>query len=269
MIWILAALVLGGVLFLAINIAGSPSRLLDHVTYISGTLGTGKTSYAALVARECRAKNIDYYSTFVLDGAFPLDLDLDEWPETPQITIILDELLLLEANKFIDWGKFADGLALARQKEQRVIILSQAHRPGWGKVSGTIGTYGIVRGWSLGMIGRLIQMRRSSEPFSRIAGYRAPGTVRSWHWIPASVFKDYNSKMIFGYTCDKNQKKFTRVDMENRRIERDARRESKKALTRSLAQAAASAARRELDRHGGTIGGKPRSSSSWPYKKGH
>lgn len=264
MIWFLYFFILAAVFWLVAVLFGSPSRILDHVTYVSGTLGTGKTSYAALVARECRRKGIKYYSTFDLKGATPYDLDADEWPDEAQITIILDELLLLEANKFVDWGKFSDGLALARQKEQRVIILSQAHRPGWGKVSGTIGTYAIVRGWSFGKLGRLIQMRRSSEPFTRMFGYKAPGILRSWHWIPGSVFSEYRSKLIFGYTCDKDLNKFSREDMEVRRIERDARRVAAKELARQVAAESARAARAAL----GTSATSAPRKSSWPYKRG-
>lgn len=265
MIWIAASVVLFIVFILAGAVLGSPSRILDHVTYISGTLGTGKTSYAALVARECRKRGISYYSTFALEGAVPYDLDADEWPEEAGITIILDELLLLEANKFIDWGKFADGLALARQKEQRVIILSQAHRPGWGKVSGTIGTYCIVRGWSFGKLGRLIQMRRSSEPFTRIMGYKAPGTLRTWHWIPGSVFAEYRSKLIFGYTCDIDLQKFDREEMELRRVARDARRAARKIAALQAGRAAAGAARAALS--AGTASSAARAAAPRPGRR--
>lgn len=228
MSWIVASFLLAIIVFVASQLAGAPSRILDHVTYLSGTLGTGKTSYVALVAAELRRREIPYLATFALKGAIPFDLDLDEWPEEEGIVIFLDELLLLEANDFIDWGKFSDGLALARQKGQQVVILSQAHRPGWGKVTGTIGTYCIIRGFSFGKLGRLVQIRRSSEPFTRINGYKAPGIVRTWHWIPGSIFATYNSKLIYGYTCDKELNKFSRDDMAERRFERVERRTAAK-----------------------------------------
>lgn len=236
MLWLFYAILLFCLLYVVSQLSSSPSRVLDHVTYLSGTLGTGKTSFASLIAAECRKNGTDYYSTFCLNGAIPLDLDTDPWPSESGIFIILDELLLLEANSFIDWGKFSDGLALARQKGQRVLILSQAHRPGWGKLTGTIGVFCIIRGWSLGRLGRIVQIRRSSEPFTRLYGFKAPNQHRSWHWIPSRVFDDYDSKLIFGYTCNSELTKFSDDDMQQRRIERDARRLYKKNQAREEAR---------------------------------
>lgn len=215
---------------------GDPMRWLGHITYISGALGTGKTSFVALVASILRRRKIKFYSTFALEGATPFDLSEDEWPQEADIFIFLDELLALEEQDFIDFGQLSDGLAFARQKGQKVILLSQSHRPQWGKLSGTIGVYCVTKGITLGPFGRLNFMRWASEPFTRMHGFRAPGALRSFIWIPASVFRSYNSKLIFGYTCLPDLSPIPRHELEPRRIRRAARRLLRKERARLMAK---------------------------------
>lgn len=215
---------------------GDPLRWLGHITYISGALGTGKTSFVALVASVLRRKKVKFYSTFALEGATPFDLSEDEWPQESGIYIFLDELLALEEQDFIDFGQLSDGLAFARQKGQKVVLLSQAHRPGWGKISGTIGVYCVTKGISVGRLGRLNFMRWSAEPFTRMHGFRSPGALRSFTWIPGRVFRDYDSRKIFGYTCLKDLSPIPREELEPRRIRRAARRLIRKERARKLAQ---------------------------------
>lgn len=249
MFWFLASMMLCLAFFILKMFTTSPAKVLDHVTYLSGTLGTGKSGFGSLCARIFVKQKMDVYCTFALLGTIPFDLFYDPWPTDSNIAIILDEMLLLEANDFIDWGKFSDGLALARQKGQIVIILSQAHRPGWGKLSGTIGTYAIVRGMSFGNLFRIVRIQRSSEPFVRMNGFKSKGVLSSFHIIPGSCFRSYNSKMIFGYTCDKQLKKFSEDDMTANRIERAAVIAERAAIIRAISSSRARAAVHAL--HGG------------------
>ncbi|GAA5535198.1 hypothetical protein Dalu01_03622 [Deinococcus aluminii] len=215
---------------------GDPLKWLGHITYISGALGTGKTSFVALVASILRRKKIKFYATFALEGCIPFDLSEDDWPQEAGIYIFLDELLALEEQDFIDFGQLSDGLAFARQKGQKVVLLSQAHRPGWGKITGTIGVFCVTKGINIPGLGRLNFMRWAAEPFTRMHGFRAPGAVRSFIWIPKRIFGDYNSKQIFGYTCLKDLSPIPREELEPRRIRRAARRLLRKERARQMAR---------------------------------
>lgn len=218
---------------------GDPLRWLGHITYLSGALGTGKTSFVALVASILRRKKLKFYSTFALEGATPFDLSEDAWPQEPNVYFFLDELLALESQDFLDFGMLTDGLAFARQNSQKVILLSQSHLPQWGKIAGTIGIYCVTKGISLGKFGRLNVMRWSGEPFKRTHGFRSPGAIRSFIYIPPSVFRSYNSRLIFGYTCNRDLSPIAREEFEPRRIRRAARRLLRKKRADLMAKAEA------------------------------
>lgn len=178
----------------------NPLRLIAHVNYISGTLGTGKTSFVALCARHLRKKKIRFYSTFQLEGAIPFNMDTDDWPDDEGVWIFIDELLALESKGFIDKEKLADGCAFARQNEQYLIFLSQNHRPDFPRpIWGTIQRWFIVS--SINAFGGKISMlRRSDNPFIRRQSFKGENVKRFFFFIPGSIFKSYNSKVIYGYT---------------------------------------------------------------------
>lgn len=199
-----------------------PSKIFtDHVHYIHATLGKGKTAlaahYAAELQRESRLdkwlrkllkkppkKLRSIYSTFVLDGTQPLNLKEARWPDEAGALIIIDEILLLESNDLLPAQWFSRGCTLARQLQQQVILISQASRlpRKLDKYKGTIGLWMIVDGISFPS-GRLVFVTRSGEPFVRRArGHKSHGSQRFIMWIPSSVFGSYNSRRIYGYTCD-------------------------------------------------------------------
>ena len=211
------------VMWLITVINPRPSRVFtDHVHYIHATLGKGKTALAAHYAAELQRQEpkIDrwlrkllkkppkaqcpIYSTFVLDGARPLNLREARWPQEAGALIIIDEILLLESNDLLPAQWFSRGCTLARQLQQQVILISQASRlpRKLDKYKGTVGLWLIVDGISLPS-GRIVVVTRSGEPFVRRArGHRSHGSQRYIMWIPASVFKRYDSRRIYGYTCD-------------------------------------------------------------------
>lgn len=218
---------------------GNPFKWLGHTLYLSGTLGAGKTSYAAYVARHYRKKGKRIYSTFALEGAVPFDISVDPWPQEPNTVLILDEMLALKKQKFYDEGTLADGLAFARQKSQLVIILSQTHLSDLGDLDGTIQVFAVTKGISLGRLGRINIMKFSSEKFRRTHGFKSPGAVVSFVFIPFSVYGDYNSKKIYGYTANKDLTDIPREDMPRLRIEREARAMVRKETSKRLAKEAA------------------------------
>lgn len=221
------------------TVNGDPLPLLDNVTYISGTLGTGKTGLGASIAERFLKKYRKGYSTFELKGVEKFDLFEDEWPEEENIFIIIDELLIMQGNGMIDEGKFLDGCALARQKNQRLILISQHHRPDFGRANATIGVYILMSGISFPPFGRLCWIKYSSSPFTRIMGFKGVGTKRKLLWIPGRVFKSYNSRHIWGYTISKEGEKFSRAEMAERRMAREAElRARKRGLSGSPVPAA-------------------------------
>lgn len=198
------------------------SIISDHVVYIHATLGMGKTALAAHWVRSVLARSwVDgllarvlcrplpplpvVYSTFELVGAEPLDLRSGVWPSTRGAKIVIDELLLLESNDLVPLPWFSRGCTLARQLGQQVCIISQASRlPNrLRKFQGTVGLWVTMKGVSFGRRGRLVIVKRATEPFvRRTKGFKADGQKTSVVWIPGVVFAGYNSRKIYGYTVD-------------------------------------------------------------------
>lgn len=200
-----------------------PRKIIsDHVVYIHATLGMGKTALAAhwvravvsrswadplisrLLRRPLPALPV-VYSTFDLACADPLDLRSGVWPSTRGAKIVIDELLLLESNDLVPLAWFSRGCTLARQLGQQVCIISQASRlPNrLRKFQGTVGLWVTMKGVSFGRAGRLLIVKRATEPFvRRTKGFKAEGQKTSMVWIPGRVFSSYNSRKIYGYTVD-------------------------------------------------------------------
>lgn len=201
-----------------------PRRVLhDHVMYLHGTLGTGKTAIAAHWAASLQAPPPltrrlvlklfrrqlppvpPIYSSFELAGAKPLDLRSGIWPTERGARIIIDEVLLLEGNGLLPVAWFAKGCTLARQMGQQVLILSQASRVEgkFKKFQGTFGLWLRVTGVSIRPWGRLVFVRYASEPFRRMPkGHKAYGQKLALVWVPKSAFQSYNSRKIYGYTAE-------------------------------------------------------------------
>lgn len=200
-----------------------PRKIIsDHVVYIHATLGMGKTALAAHWVRSVLARSwVDValarvlrrqlallpvvYSTFELVGAEPLDLRSGVWPSTRGAKIVIDELLLLESNDLVPLPWFSRGCTLARQLGQQVCIISQASRlPNrLRKFQGTVGLWVTMKGVSFGKRGRLVIVKRATEPFvRRTKGFKAEGQKTSLVWVPGVVFAGYNSRKIYGYTVD-------------------------------------------------------------------
>lgn len=201
-----------------------PRRVLsDHVMYLHGTLGTGKTAIAAhwsatlqarpplstrFVARLFRRPLPTapvVYASFELAGALPLDLRSGIWPTERGARIIIDEVLLLEGNGLLPVAWFAKGCTLARQMGQQVLILSQASRVEgkFKKFQGTFGLWLRVTGISIRPWGRLVFVKYAGEPFRRMPrGHKAYGQKLAFVWVPRSAFESYNSRKIYGYTAE-------------------------------------------------------------------
>lgn len=185
-----------------------PVKMLSWVNYLSGTLGTGKTSFVALISTYLYERGIPYYATFELFGAIPFDLSTDDWPEDEGCWIFIDETLLMKSVDFLPDDKMGVGCTLARQNNQHLVLIGQGHRPSFNKKYwGTIGLWLHVSGFTWFRAGRVIQMRRSEDPFNRTRGFRNHSMKRSFHFIPAAVFSLYNSRRIFGLTVDKEGNK--------------------------------------------------------------
>jgi hypothetical protein len=172
---------------------------LDHVNYISGGLGAGKTSLAVwLAVTRYRKREAVIISNFQLEGVphIPLDTTDSRWPRVRGAIIILDEMLQLHGRKKLQPEWFAEGLTMARQFEQTVLILSQTHLPRFMQAyRGTIGQFIVVQGISFGKLGRLIMVRRSAEQFERRKGYKGLNIVRSMHWVPGWAWKMYHTPL--------------------------------------------------------------------------
>ena len=201
-----------------------PRRLMDdHVMYVSATLGMGKTGLAAhwaqqflkprplfdrllfRLARRPLPEPVPVYSTFVMFGCRPLDLRDGGWPTERGAKIIIDEILLLESNDLLPVEWFSRGCTLARQLEQQVVLISQASRlPNkLKKFQGTIGLFLTMKGFAIGKLGRVIVLKRASEPFIRRAkGFKADGQKKVIIFIPRRAFDSYISRKIYGYTVD-------------------------------------------------------------------
>lgn len=206
-----------------------PTKIRGHTIFMSGTLGAGKTSFAALYASSLIKRGYTVYSSFHLEGAIPFDISSDFWPKGEKVIVILDEMLRLKFNKFYDLAMLSDGLTMARQYDQCVLWLSQSHLPDIGGLDSTfqihINTHKIV---SLGKWGNINRIRVSSNKFRfnhRISSY---GMITFFVFIPSSIWKLYDSKKIFGFTCDKQLRDYTEEEIKRNRIVREAKEKMKK-----------------------------------------
>lgn len=219
---------------------GNPFSSLQHTIYLSGTLGAGKTSYAALAVRHYRQRGYKVYSTFALEGAIPFDMSLDSWPKGNKIVVILDEMLRLKKQKFYDVGTLADGLTMARQWGQVVIVLSQSHLADLGDLEGTFQVFATTKKLiPLGpdsMFGNINIMRFSSNKFRRFSKLKADGMITKFVYISPRVWRDYDSKLIFGLTCNKDLSLIPESEIPERRIEREARWRLRKLRSEALAK---------------------------------
>lgn len=216
---------------------GNPYRHIQHTIYLSGTLGAGKTSYAAMVARHYRKKGYKVYSTFALEGAIPFDMSIDSWPKGSKVVVILDEMLRLKKQKFYDVGTLADGLTMARQWGQIVIVLSQSHLSDLGDLEGTFQVFAITKkALPLGPFGNINFMRFSSNKFRRFSKLKAEGSLFSAVYIPPSIWKDYDSKKIFGLTCHKDLTDIPEDQIAELRIRREARFRLRRKMADQLAR---------------------------------
>lgn len=216
---------------------GNPFRHVQHTVYLSGTLGAGKTSYSAILARHYIKKGYKVYSTFALNGAIPFDMSNDSWPKGNRVVIILDEMLRAKKEKFYDAGTLASGLTMARQEGQIVIWLSQSHLSDLKDLDGTFQVFATTKkAIPLGKFGNINFMRFSSDKFRRTTKLKAEGSMFVAVFIPGSIWQDYNSRLIYGLTCDKQLNKYTEEQIESNRIQREAKFRLRKKKADELAR---------------------------------
>lgn len=191
----------------------SSANIFDsHVHFIHAPLGNGKTSVVMQYVNDTFAdpKMADWkiLTTFYAEGTIPFDLRLGVWPSVENAIIVIDEYLLLESNDMIPLEILSLGATLARQLGQKIIIISQHSRLATRhqKFQGTIGAFFIIRSMKLPFkLGRMAMMKKSGEPFRRASkGYKASGQRTFLKWIKADTFSSYQSRKIYGYTCDLN-----------------------------------------------------------------
>lgn len=225
-------------LFVAINtLFASPFKFVQHTLYLSGTLGAGKTSYAAYLAEYLqKRKGYEVYSTFALEGAIPFDLSRDPWPRGPKKLIILDEMLWLQMVKFFTEAQIAAGLTMARQHDQIVLILRQSHLTDMSSLDGPVQIFVTTKKLMVTPFGNINIMRFSSNKFRRTTTLKAEGSVMKLVFIPRRVYKLYVSKWIFGLTCDKEMRLFSEEEMKLNEIRRAARFKLERKLADQLAK---------------------------------
>lgn len=184
----------------------------SHVHFIHAPLGHGKTSVVMQFINDTfddpKMSEWKVLTTFHAEGTIPFDLRLGVWPSVENAIIVIDEYLLLESNNMIPLEILSLGATLARQLKQKIIIISQHSRLATrhAKFQGTIGAFFVIRSAKLPFKqGRIAMMKKSGEPFRRGSkGYKASGQKTFLKWIKAETFTSYESRKIYGYTCNLN-----------------------------------------------------------------